>query len=93
MKSTGIVRKVDTLGRIVIPKELCRKYRMEPGTPVEIMTDDTGCVILRRYTAVDDAISLLNSLKKLVHDDPDMVNRPRVLAKIGELSAALASEV
>lgn len=48
MKATGIVRKVDELGRIVIPKELCRTHRIESGTPLEIYTDGED-IILRKY--------------------------------------------
>jgi AbrB family transcriptional regulator, transcriptional pleiotropic regulator of transition state genes len=49
MKAVGIVRKVDDLGRIVIPKELRGIMEIEPGTSLELFTDDNGCVILRKY--------------------------------------------
>ena len=48
MKATGIVRKLDGLGRIVLPIELRRAYGMEPGTAIEVFTDDEG-FILRKY--------------------------------------------
>ena len=48
MKATGIVRKLDGLGRIVLPIELRRAYDMEPGTAIEVFTDDEG-FILRKY--------------------------------------------
>mgnify|MGYP000929343890 CR=1 FL=1 len=48
MKATGIVRKVDALGRIVIPKELRDIGNMEEGTPLEIYTDG-GQIILKKY--------------------------------------------
>lgn len=48
MKSTGIVRKVDELGRIVIPKELRRTLNIEEGDPLEIFVDGEE-VILRKY--------------------------------------------
>lgn len=48
MKATGIVRKLDNLGRIVVPKELRNVLGIEPGDPVEIFTDG-GDIILRKY--------------------------------------------
>lgn len=49
MKSTGIVRKVDTLRRIVIPIELCRSMDIKHDTPLEIYTDGDS-IILKKYT-------------------------------------------
>ncbi len=48
MKATGIVRKVDELGRIVIPKELRRLFNINEKDPLEIFTDNNG-IILRKY--------------------------------------------
>ena len=48
MKATGIVRNVDLLGRIVIPKELRKAFALEPGTPVEIFVADNG-IFLQHY--------------------------------------------
>jgi len=42
MKPLGIVRKLDNLNRLTIPKELCRSLNMEPGTPLEILADEKG---------------------------------------------------
>lgn len=49
MKSTGIVRKVDELGRIVIPKELRKSFNVNEGDPLEIYTDGDN-IILKKYT-------------------------------------------
>jgi transcriptional pleiotropic regulator of transition state genes len=49
MKATGIVRFVDELGRVVIPKELRRVMDIPEGTPLEIFTNENGEVILRKY--------------------------------------------
>ena len=43
MKATGIVRRIDDLGRVVIPKEIRRTLRLKEGTPLEIFTDREGC--------------------------------------------------
>ena len=51
MKATGIVRRIDELGRIVIPKEIRRVLRISEGDPIEIYTDDTG-VLLKKYARV-----------------------------------------
>ena len=48
MKTTGIVRRVDDLGRIVIPREYRRAYDIEIGDPMEISADENGIISLRR---------------------------------------------
>ncbi len=50
MKATGIVRRIDDLGRIVIPKEIRRTMRIREGDPLEIYTDREGGVIFRKYS-------------------------------------------
>ncbi len=50
MKATGIVRRVDDLGRIVIPKEIRRTLRLHEGVPMEIFTDREGEIILKKYS-------------------------------------------
>lgn len=50
MKATGIVRRMDDLGRIVIPKELRRSLHIRSGDPLEIYTDDSGAVIFQKYS-------------------------------------------
>ena len=51
MKSTGIVRRMDDLGRIVVPKELRTTYGIKEGDPIEIMTDERG-ILLAPYRCV-----------------------------------------
>ncbi len=50
MKATGIVRRIDDLGRVVIPKEIRRTMRIREGDPLEIYTDKEGSVIFRKYS-------------------------------------------
>ncbi|MCI6677546.1 MAG: stage V sporulation protein T [Clostridiales bacterium] len=50
MKATGIVRRIDDLGRVVIPKEIRRTLRLREGTPLEIFTDKEGEIILKKYS-------------------------------------------
>ena len=54
MKATGIVRRIDDLGRVVIPKEIRRTLRIREGDPLEIFTDKDGGVIFRKYSQMGD---------------------------------------
>ena len=54
MKATGIVRRIDDLGRVVIPKEIRRTLRIREGDPLEIFTDRGGEVILKKYSPMVD---------------------------------------
>ena len=54
MKATGIVRRIDDLGRVVIPKEIRRTMRISEGDPLEIYTDREGEVIFKKYSPVGE---------------------------------------
>ena len=54
MKATGIVRRIDDLGRIVIPKEIRRTLRIREGDPLEIYTEKNGEVIFKKYSPMGD---------------------------------------
>ena len=54
MKATGIVRRIDDLGRVVIPKEIRRILRIREGDPLEIYTGSTGEVVLKKYSPVNE---------------------------------------
>lgn len=54
MKATGIVRRIDELGRVVIPKEIRRTMRIREGDPLEIFTDRDGEVILKKYSPLGE---------------------------------------
>ncbi len=54
MKATGIVRRIDDLGRVVIPKEIRRTLRIREGDPLEIFTDSEGGVIFKKYSPVGE---------------------------------------
>lgn len=57
MKATGIVRRIDELGRIVIPKEIRRTLRIREGDPLEIFTDRDGGIVLKKYSPVKELSS------------------------------------
>lgn len=54
MKATGIVRRIDDLGRIVVPKEIRRTLRIREGDPLEIFTDREGQIILKKYSPIGE---------------------------------------
>lgn len=54
MKATGIVRRIDDLGRVVIPKEIRRVLRIREGDPLEIYTNKDGEVILKKYSPINE---------------------------------------
>ena len=54
MKATGVVRRIDDLGRVVIPKEIRKTLRIKEGEPLEIFTDREGQVILKKYSPIGE---------------------------------------
>ena len=87
MKATGIVRRIDDLGRVVIPKEIRRTLRIREGDPLEIYTATDGEVIFKKYSPVGemsvfagqyaDVLSRISSLPTIVCD------RDHVIAAAG----------
>ena len=83
MKATGIVRRIDDLGRVVIPKEIRRTMRIREGTPLEIYTGVGGEVIFKKYSPVgelsafaDDyaeALSKSSSLTAVICDEDTVI--------------------
>lgn len=67
MKATGIIRRIDDLGRIVIPKEIRRTMRIREGDPFEIFLDGQGGVVFRKYSQLginDDVLRTANLMAK-----------------------------
>lgn len=54
VKATGIVRRIDDLGRVVVPKEIRRTLRIREGDPLEIFTDREGEIILKKYSPIGE---------------------------------------
>ena len=54
MKATGVVRRIDDLGRVVVPKEIRKTLRIKEGDPLEIFTDKEGEVILKKYSPIGE---------------------------------------
>lgn len=64
MKATGIIRRIDDLGRVVIPKEIRRTLRLKDGDPLEIFTDSSGAVIFRKYEMLNEMEQLAQAVAK-----------------------------
>lgn len=58
MKATGIVRRIDELGRVVVPKEIRRTLRIREGDPLEIFTDHDGEVVLKKYSPIGEIATI-----------------------------------
>lgn len=87
MKATGIVRRIDDLGRIVIPIEIRRDMNIRDGDPLEIFVDENGEVILKKYSAVAElggfARGIVQSLHETTHLVAMMTDRDAVVAVAG----------
>ena len=67
MKATGIVRRIDELGRVVIPKEIRRTMRIREGDPLEIYTDKDGEVIFKKYSPLGELASFAEQMCETLH--------------------------
>ena len=67
MKATGIVRRIDDLGRVVIPKEIRRTMRIREGDPLEIYTDRDGEVIFKKYSPMGELAAFAHQLCETMH--------------------------
>ena len=87
MRATGIVRRIDELGRVVIPKEIRRTLRIREGDPLEIYTDRDGEVILKKYSPIGEMSSFAKdyteSLVRSLGHIACIVDRDQVVAASG----------
>ena len=87
MKATGIVRRIDDLGRIVIPKEIRRTMRIREGDPLEIYTDKDGGVIFKKYSPMGDlsqfAAQICETLHKTTGCSVAISDRDTIMAASG----------
>ncbi|MGE5373088.1 MAG: stage V sporulation protein T [Solirubrobacterales bacterium] len=87
MKATGIVRRIDDLGRVVIPKEIRRTLRIREGDPLEIFVDREGEVILKKYSPIgelgDFAKEYADSLHEAIGHIACIADRDNVIAVSG----------
>lgn len=87
MKATGIVRRIDDLGRVVIPKEIRRTLRIREGDPLEIFVDREGEVILKKYSPIgelgDFAKEYADSLYEAIGHIACIADRDTIIAVSG----------
>lgn len=87
MKATGIVRRIDDLGRVVIPKEIRRTMRIKEGDPLEIYVDREGEVILKKYSPItalsDFAKEYADALSNSLHTTVLIADRDEIIAVSG----------
>jgi AbrB family transcriptional regulator (stage V sporulation protein T) len=96
MKATGIVRRIDDLGRVVIPKELRRTMRLREGAPLEIFTEKDGELIFKKYSPIgelsDFAGDLCESLRRASETAAAICDRDSVIAVAGAARKELAGK-
>lgn len=87
MKATGIVRRIDDLGRVVIPKEIRRTMRIREGDPLEIYTERDGEVIFKKYSPIgelgDFALTYAETLSKTAGVPTLITDRDNIIAVSG----------
>lgn len=87
MKATGVVRRIDDLGRIVIPKEIRKTLRIKEGDPLEIFTDREGQIILKKYSPIGElsefATEYAETLAKTTGHIACITDRDTVIAVSG----------
>ncbi|MEG0189901.1 MAG: stage V sporulation protein T [Lachnospiraceae bacterium] len=87
MRATGIVRRIDDLGRIVVPKEIRRTLRIREGDPLEIFTDREGEIILKKYSPIGElgtfARQYAESLAQTLGNTVCVTDNDQVIAATG----------
>lgn len=87
MKATGIVRRIDDLGRVVIPKEIRRTMRIREGDPLEIYTSRDGEVIFKKYSLLggveDFAVELCETMSRSTGEICAVTDRDTIIAVAG----------
>jgi len=91
MKATGMIRKIDDLGRIVIPKEIRKTLKIREGDTLEIYVERNGEVILKRYAPFGDVIDRITlfaeSISKHIGCNVIVTDSKTVIANAGNLKA------
>ncbi len=96
MKATGIVRRIDDLGRVVIPKEIRRTLRIKEGDPLEIFTERDGGVIFKKYSPIgelgDFATGYAETLSKTIGTAVVITDKDNIIAVYGAPKRELAEK-
>lgn len=96
MKATGIVRRIDDLGRVVIPKEIRRTMRLREGASLEIYTDKDGEVIFKKYSPIgefsEDVMIYCETVHKATGNTVAVVDKDTVIAAAGSYKRELMNK-
>ena len=93
IKSTGIIRRVDDLGRIVIPREIRKAKFIKEGEPIEFYIDGDD-IILRKYSVEDEVTSLLTSaVSRLEEQESDIYLSSETKKALHEIRQNIAAEI
>jgi AbrB family transcriptional regulator, stage V sporulation protein T len=96
MKATGIVRRIDDLGRVVVPKEIRRTLRIREGDPLEIFTDREGEIILKKYSPIGElgqfAKQYADSLAQTTGHVIGITDKDQFVAASGSMKRELLSK-
>lgn len=88
MKTTGVIRRIDDLGRIVIPKEIRRNFRIKNGDTLEVFVDSDG-IVLKKYspmeTIEDAALKYVDSFNQVLKHNIIVTDKDKVIAVSGSL--------
>ena len=97
MKATGIVRRIDDLGRVVIPKEIRRTLRIREADPLEIFTDREGEIILKKYSPIGEmstfAKQYAESLAQVSGHIALITDRDQFIAVSGGMKSLLGKSI
>lgn len=88
LRTTGVIRRIDDLGRIVITKEIRRQLCIHEGDPLELFAGD-GVVALKKYNPIKSIKTSLEALKDAVRDEPMLDGKPELLVKLREFDELL----
>ncbi|MDO5764298.1 MAG: AbrB/MazE/SpoVT family DNA-binding domain-containing protein [Elusimicrobiales bacterium] len=89
MRATKIIRRIDELGRIVIPKGVRSQLGIKEGDPFELFTQGRD-VILKRYQPTTNISNVLDELKRMLAAEPNLKCGPTLLEKVAEMQLLLA---
>lgn len=97
MKATGIVRRIDDLGRVVIPKEIRRTFRIREADPLEIFTTRDGEIILKKYSPIGEmstfAKQYAESLAQVSGHIAVIADRDQIIAVSGGMKAIASKNI
>ena len=84
MKNTGIIRRIDDLGRIIVPKEIRRTLNLREGDPLEIFVAD-GMVCFKKYYAENGYREMINDIIANLNEDYCVENSAEIKSKLNEV--------